>query len=734
MAAESAKLIAPSQPLVRGYFSRLDLYRSAILLYLAGLGVLLARLLVGMALAVRIAREASMDGKLFHSARCRAPLSVGLFRPRILLPDQSKHWDTAKLDAVLAHEQAHVHRLDPLVEWLAMLNRCIYWFHPLAWWLRRKLAVLAEQACDEAVLAQGHDAARYAELLVELARSVKRGGKLVAVWGSSIDGSTLAVRIRRILATGRSPALSGTRIAILAVLCAGAIVVPALVTPARTQAALALQPATSEFPPLTAGEYTSRTNQSKMQTEAGEAARDLLAAAGQEAAPRKGALPADSTLIQTGKDMLKRNQFKEARAAFELLVRNYPGSAFEPEAYFAMGNSFRNEGGKENLFRAEDYYRNFIIFFPTNPKVADAQMEIVRILMNQVQTSDRNRRELDRALAEINKFLALFPNSEYVPIVQQYKEEINRKLSESDLRPTDAVQEKSPSTQENRIADSYRKWLQEEVVYIISKEEQSAFLALTTNEEREQFIAQFWARRNPDPRATNNPAKLEHYRRLAYANEHFACGIPGWKTDRGRIYILYGEPDGKEAHPSGGTSQREFWEGGGQTRVYPFERWRYDHLAGGIGPAEFEFVDRSLDGCFPLLREARYFGVAHMNQNDSTKPPAADAEAIIGKWYLVEFAADETAIPEHRVDFVFYAEGAGYRGAVLLRTGVEKPLKSVQFDGKILRLQMMAPDGQSQAEMPWLVVTLMNGRFEGYYQNSAGAPIGPKLKLVRFPK
>ncbi|HUO33928.1 MAG TPA: GWxTD domain-containing protein [Candidatus Acidoferrum sp.] len=150
------------------------------------------------------------------------------------------------------------------------------------------------------------------------------------------------------------------------------------------------------------------------------------------------------------------------------------------------------------------------------------------------------------------------------------------------------------------LASPYKKWLDEDVVYIITPEERSAFLHLSTNEEREQFIEQFWQRRNPDPDSPENTYKEEHYRRIAYANEHFASGIPGWKTDRGRIYIMWGPPDEIDSHPSGGTYERPADEGGGETSTYPFEDWRYRYLAGIGENVELEFVDPTMTGEYHL--------------------------------------------------------------------------------------------------------------------------------------
>src|SRR5580692_4258604 len=108
----------------------------------------------------------------------------------------------------------------------------------------------------------------------------------------------------------------------------------------------------------------------------------------------------------------------------------------------------------------------------------------------------------------------------------------------------------------------YKKWLNEEVIYIISDEERKAFGRLNNDDERENFIEQFWLRRDPTPDTEENEYREEHYRRIAYANETFASGIPGWKTDRGMIYVKFGPPDDRDEHPSGGYYDRPIEEGG----------------------------------------------------------------------------------------------------------------------------------------------------------------------------
>ena len=168
-----------------------------------------------------------------------------------------------------------------------------------------------------------------------------------------------------------------------------------------------------------------------------------------------------------------------------------------------------------------------------------------------------------------------------------------------------AAKQKAKSDKDlfKELDSQYKKWLNEDVIYIISPEERSAFVHLTTNEEREQFIEQFWQRRNPDPDSAENTFKEEHYRRIAYTNEHYASGIPGWKTDRGRIYIMWGPPDEIDSHPSGGSYDRPSNEGGGSTSTFPFEDWRYRYLEGIGEDVNIEFVDPTMTGEYHLTMD-----------------------------------------------------------------------------------------------------------------------------------
>src|SRR5579864_7829983 len=153
------------------------------------------------------------------------------------------------------------------------------------------------------------------------------------------------------------------------------------------------------------------------------------------------------------------------------------------------------------------------------------------------------------------------------------------------------------------LSKVYKKWLDEDVVWIITDEERAAFKQLSNDEERDNFIEAFWQRRDPTPDTEENEYKEEHYARIAYANEHFAAGIPGWKSDRGRIYIQYGKPDEIESHPSGGTYERPIEEGGGETSTYPFEQWRYRYLENIGQEVIIEFVDTCMCGEYHMTMD-----------------------------------------------------------------------------------------------------------------------------------
>ena len=150
------------------------------------------------------------------------------------------------------------------------------------------------------------------------------------------------------------------------------------------------------------------------------------------------------------------------------------------------------------------------------------------------------------------------------------------------------------------LKGSYKTWVEQDVRWIITDQELSAFKHLSNDEERDQFIENFWLRRNPNPESPENEYREEHYARIAYANEHFAAGKAGWRTDRGHMYIAYGKPDSIDSHPSGGNYDRPIEEGGGNTSTFPFEIWHYRYLEGIGDNIDIEFVDTCMCGDYHM--------------------------------------------------------------------------------------------------------------------------------------
>jgi GWxTD domain-containing protein len=214
---------------------------------------------------------------------------------------------------------------------------------------------------------------------------------------------------------------------------------------------------------------------------------------------------------------------------------------------------------------------------------------------------------MGRSSSKISVLLLLLGGATFAGVAfsggPQQEHQDQKQQEEQSAKQAAKTQKKKNKDLYNELDSQYKKWLNEDVIYIISPEERSAFLHLSTNEEREQFIEQFWQRRNPDPDSPENTFKEEHYRRIAYTNEHFASGIPGWKTDRGRIYIMWGKPDEIDSHPTGGTYERPSAEGGGETSTYPFEDWRYRYLEGIGENVELEFVDPTSTGEYHLTMD-----------------------------------------------------------------------------------------------------------------------------------
>jgi len=425
---------------------------------------LLVQLVLGYTFARRLVRKSRpLDWpRVRESESISVPMTVGQISPTILLPMCWREWDSAKLQAVLAHEGAHIRRADWAIGVMARVNCCVFWFHPLAWWLKKELALLAEYACDDLVLTQTGDRRQYARALLEIAYAMKSAhGRLLRDAVPMAKETNVKKRMEQILDDRRTiPPAFGRRGWVALLMCS-----------------------------VPVGYFASAVQLAPAQT------RPVLSVA----EPSSDKLPAQTLPVQ----IAQATPAAPAPAASPTQKRH-----------------------------------DELVFI-----ISDAE----RMAFKRLQTDDERQKFIAQAR---------FPNR------------VLRQILES----------------------PYQKWLDEEVVYLISEVERRAFMRLTTDDERQQFITQFWLRRDPTPDTEANEMKEEHYRRIAWANDKFSAAIAGWKTDRGAIYIQHGPPDAIDSH-------------GATPSNYPYETWRYADITGLGTPADFEFVDPTMTGRYHLTRD-----------------------------------------------------------------------------------------------------------------------------------
>jgi GWxTD domain-containing protein len=235
----------------------------------------------------------------------------------------------------------------------------------------------------------------------------------------------------------------------------------------------------------------------------------------------------------------------------------------------------------------------------------------------------------------------------------------------------------------------YKNWLDQDVTYIITDEERKAFKALKTDEERDQFIENFWLRRDPDPDTPENEYKEQYFERIQYANEKYTSGIPGWKTDRGRIYVTFGKPDEIESHPAGGQYERPSWEGGGSTSTYPFEIWWYRYIEGIGSDIEIEFVDPSGSGEYRIARS----------------PDEKDALLHVPNAGLTLAESLGMANKADRVTGMGYGPNNGMYGGGRAK---DQPFEKLQLWADLQRAPAVKfPDLQSKADLPEVATDIL---------------------------
>ncbi|MBI4473207.1 MAG: GWxTD domain-containing protein [Acidobacteria bacterium] len=191
--------------------------------------------------------------------------------------------------------------------------------------------------------------------------------------------------------------------------------------------------------------------------------------------------------------------------------------------------------------------------------------------------------------------------------------------------------------------DFFKRWLEEDAVYVITEQELQAAKLLSTPEEKDAFIKQFWERRDPTPGTIVNEYREEHYRRIAYANEKYTAGTAGWRTDRGKMYIRFGAPDNIEASESAGST---VMRSGNRRMTVPFEIWEYRNIP-GIGLVKMTFVDRTMSGYYELTvnpedKIARFSNedpLNYRNQPNEITTPGETADSLSFAKRLAQYIA-----------------------------------------------------------------------------------------------
>ncbi|MGA2272274.1 MAG: GWxTD domain-containing protein [Bryobacteraceae bacterium] len=544
-----------------------------------------------LAAAVRI----SQPVVLLESCLAGVPLAIGYWRPVILMPLGALAGLSAEqVEAILIHELAHIRRADYLVSLAQSLIEGLFFFHPAVWWISALVRAEREYACDDVVVALRPDARAYAAALTKLEQS-----RWPAIQpATAANGGNLVRRIRRLLREPAPARVPSTRASALA----GALVLLAAV-------AIAL----GVWPPA--------------RSLAQEPAAAAPAAGKQE--PANGIEPARRNIEEEKRLADKQKELQEAEQtvekAQELLRRN---AAEIDRAVQSAGRHPRELAqAQEQLRQAEAALKQLeAAQAEESQKLLDQQRRATvlrQLAAQQAAKSQELLQQQERALQQAAKQLQDLSNGKFDEAFRQQQQQLARadlalqqaraangdksleelekqlqqtqkdleRLSESWGQAHDSLRAQAQPPEMPRpqatteSGSAYQKWLDEDVAYIVTDRERRDFVALKTGVEREQFIEKFWQRRDPALGHWPNAFKQEYYRRIAYANGHFASSVPGWKTDRGRMYIVYGPPDEIEDQRS---------------ETPPRQAWLYHHIEGlGVGVV-IEFADPGSTGDFHM--------------------------------------------------------------------------------------------------------------------------------------
>jgi GWxTD domain-containing protein len=556
---------------------------------------------------------------LLESCLAEVPVVIGYMRPVILMPvGLLAGLPVGQVEAILLHELAHIRRYDYLVNLMQIFVEGLLFYHPAVWWVSRVIRDERENCCDDLVVSVTGSAYEFAAALTALEQ--RRDGPREAL--AATDGS-LVNRVQRLLGRRERryamalPALTAAILTLTAVTAMAALQF-ASVRSVSGERGDETRAGSGLFSALQLPVRKPSAEKMPMaQAQQGVPFREAPQANQQTPAPAQP----DKILFDRAIDNIEHGSYLAARLTLNKLINDYPSSEYQIGAKLAIADSWYREGDEHGRAQGEAEYRDLILFYPNSPeaKVARRTLEtpykkwldedIVYIVsreqsqaFQQSTTDDRRTRFVEqfwlrRDRATGAQIAQQNPSQDAPPMNKQQYDDLMRQREEQ-YRPLMQL------AQTMALDTPYRKWLTEDVVYIISDEERKAFLQLTTDEERQKFVEQFWLRRDPTPGTSENEFKEEHYRRIAFANEHFSSPTTvGWKTDRGRIYIQYGPPDEIDAHHAGGSYRRPPSEGGGETETFPFEQWRYRYIDGIGQNLVLEFVDAQMNNEYRLTMD-----------------------------------------------------------------------------------------------------------------------------------
>ncbi len=587
----------------------------------------------------------------------RRPWRWGSCARQSCSPAIGAQWDGAKLNAVLAHERSHIRRHDPAVQLLSAIHRALLWHSPLSWFLHRRIVRAAEEASDDAALAVTRDRALYAEVLLDFIQRGVRGaswqGVPMARYGRAdkrihriLDGTVLVARSHPMEPGSDSGVGIAARVPGGGSHPQSAPQAQATAAPRRPstldQGSRNVHALSRQWTPFEADmvdrqyhagnkDPVSIENYVYARRDDGSWVRfEPILPNGKRVNQR--IVEDYSTLTRTSIVPSTKSLIKYHYSAKDVDYLSTPPRAcsdskaahVEIQGYDTVEVRFTEPGPGEG-FPVTEWRAPRLNCFALKREMVWGNSTLTR------EALDVKEGAPAASLFEIPSTYTELPSEG----LEERKREKAQTESVRPLQPGVVGGEEVPyittvKASGKEMETPYSKWLSEEVPYIITATERAAFKKLSTDDEREAFIENFWERRNPHPGSPQNEFKEEYYRRIAYANEHYASRIPGWRTDRGRIYIMYGSPDVIESHPRGGPYKHPDSGGGGQTFTFPFEQWRYRYIAGIGTNIVLEFADADRDGEYRLTMDPREKdALLHVPGALPAKPGVANGQGTI---------------------------------------------------------------------------------------------------------